>query len=217
MRRAQVGWIPPAFPRTVRHNTSTQVTKTTADKIVDAALDSFAKYGYHATSMRKLAETVGIQTASLYHWYPGKEALLTSIMDDFLGQLARDVRAAVERHATPIDRLGAAVRTHVIHHGRYRRAAFVTDTEVRALTGAERTRIVGIRDSYADLVRGLIMDGVESGDFRCSDPKIAALAILLECTGVAVWFSPSGPLTLEEVGEIHVDLVLGSLNARRDS
>ncbi len=192
------------------------MSKTTADKIADAALNSFAKYGYHATSMRKLAETVGIQTASLYHWYPGKEALLTSIMDDFLGQLIQDVEAAVERHSTPIERLSAAVRTHVIHHGRYRRAAFVTDTEVRALTGAERDRIVGIRDSYADLVRGLIMEGIESGDFSCSDPKIAALAILLECTGVAVWFRPSGPLTLEEVGEIHVDLVLGSLNVQRD-
>jgi hypothetical protein len=32
---------------------------------------------------------------------------------------------------------------------------------------------------------------------------------------VALWFDPSGPLTLEQVAELHVELVLGSLGATR--
>ena len=42
---------------------------------------------------------------------------------------------------------------------------------------------------------------------------MATYAILLQCTGVALWFDPSGPLALEQVAELHVELVLGSLGA----
>jgi hypothetical protein len=42
---------------------------------------------------------------------------------------------------------------------------------------------------------------------------VATYAILLQCTGVALWFDPSGPLTLKQVAELHVELVLGSLGA----
>ena len=44
---------------------------------------------------------------------------------------------------------------------------------------------------------------------------VATYAILLQCTGVALWFDPSGPLKLEQVAELHVELVLGSLRASR--
>ncbi len=33
---------------------------------------------------------------------------------------------------------------------------------------------------------------------------------------MALWFDPSGPLTLEQVAELHVELVLGSLQASRE-
>ena len=46
-----------------------------------------------------------------------------------------------------------------------------------------------------------------------SDARVAAYAILLQCTGVALWFDPEGPLPLDEVAELHVELVLGSLGA----
>ena len=44
-------------------------------------------------------------------------------------------------------------------------------------------------------------------------PRVATYAILLQCTGVALWFDPDGPLQLDEVAELHVELVLGSLGA----
>ena len=42
---------------------------------------------------------------------------------------------------------------------------------------------------------------------------VATYAILLQCTGVALWFDPEGPLKLEQVAELHVELVLGSVGA----
>ena len=45
---------------------------------------------------------------------------------------------------------------------------------------------------------------------------MATRAILLECTGVGLWFNPAGPLPIDDVCEIHVELVLASLQASRE-
>lgn len=189
------------------------MTESTRHRIENAALDSFADLGYHATTMRMLARTAEVQPATLYHWYPSKEALLLSIMRGFLEGLTREVVDAVEHHSSTVDRLAAAVRVHVIYHGLHRRAAFVTDTEVRALTGDGRARILSIRDSYEQLFLQLVRDGIDADALTCRAPKIATRAILLQCTGVAMWFRPSGPLSLADVADVHVELVLNSLLA----
>jgi hypothetical protein len=45
---------------------------------------------------------------------------------------------------------------------------------------------------------------------------VATYAILLQCTGVALWFDPAGPMSIEEVAELHVELVLGGLQASEE-
>ena len=84
-----------------------------------------------------------VQPAAIYHWYPSKEAILVQLQDDFMERLTEKVEAAIDRHDRPALRLAAAVREHVVFHGLHRREAFVTDSEIRALTedaagGADR-------------------------------------------------------------------------------
>jgi hypothetical protein len=110
-------------------------------------------------------------------------------------------------------RLAAAVREHVVFHGIHRQAAFVTDSEIRALTAGPRARLVAQRDDYQARFATWIRDGIRDGSLRSSNARVATYAILLQCTGVALWFDPAGPLDLEEVAELHVELVLGALRA----
>ncbi len=101
----------------------------------------------------------------------------------------------------------------MVFHGLHRRAAFVTDSEIRALADGPREALIAQRDTYQAIFIELIRDGIRDGSLRASDARVAAYAILLQCTGVALWFDPAGPLTLDEVAELHVELVLGSLRA----
>ena len=103
---------------------------------------------------------------------------------------ARRARRASER---PALRLAAAVREHVAFHGIHRRAAFVTDSEIRALADERRAALIAKRDAYQELFNGLIRDGIRDGSLRTSDSHVATYAILLQCTGVALWFDPDGP------------------------
>jgi hypothetical protein len=105
------------------------------------------------------------------------------------------------------------VREHVVFHGRHRLAAFVTDSEIRALTKRRRAALVAKRDDYQEMFIQMIRDGIGDGSLEASDAAVAAYAILLQCTGVALWFDPEGPLSLERVAALHVELVLSSLRA----
>lgn len=187
----------------------------TGDAILEAAVELFAQRGYHATSMRDIAAAVEVRAAGIYHWYESKEAILLKLQDAFIIDLTAEVTAEIERQKRPEARMAAAVREHVEFHGLHSRAAFVTDSEIRALSPRNRDLLVARRDEYQELFIGLIADGVRAGVFTVSEVRIAAYAILLECTGVALWFDPAGPLTLDEVAEVHIELVLGSLGANR--
>ncbi len=187
----------------------------TGDAILEAAVGLFAKRGYHATSMREIAAAVDVRAAGIYHWYENKEAILIKLQDAFLADLTAEVIAAIAAQHRPDARLAAAVREHVVFHGLNTRSAFVTDSEIRALSPHNRAALIAKRDAYQDMFIRLIEDGVRAGVFTVSEVRIASYAILLECTGVALWFDPAGSRTLDEVAEIHVELVLGSVGASR--
>ena len=110
-------------------------------------------------------------------------------------------------------KLAAAVREHVVFHGLHRREAFVTDSEIRALTEEPRRALIAQRDAYQRIFVDLIESGLRDGSLRTSDARVATYAILLQCTGVALWFDPEGSLPLDRVADLHVELVLGSLGA----
>jgi len=53
--------------------------KPTKEKIFDEALDLFAEQGYDRTSVRRIAEAVGLTESAVYRHYFGKEAILDAI------------------------------------------------------------------------------------------------------------------------------------------
>jgi AcrR family transcriptional regulator len=165
--------------------------------------------------MREIASAANVHAAGIYHWYENKEAILLQLQDAFLDDLSAEVLEAVNAQTRPDTRLAAAVREHVVFHGENQLAAFVTDSEIRALAPPKRRTLVNRRDAYQEMFIRLIQEGVDEGIFHTADVRIATYAILLQCTGVADWFQAGGTRSLEEVAAIHVELVLGSLGVTR--
>ena len=195
--------------------TDGDVEPTTRDLILEASVELFAQRGFHATSVREIAAAIPMHAAGIYYWFDSKGAILLHLERDFLDRLDEAVGEAISRYKHPATRLAAAVREHVLFHGLYPRAAFVTDSELRALEGSDHDEIQAKRDSYQAMFIKMIDDGVRAGVFRTTDVRIASYAILLECTGVAIWFMPNGTRTLDEVARIHIELALGSLATPR--
>lgn len=56
----------------------------TRSRIQAVALDLFGSRGYELTSLREIADQVGITKASLYYHFPSKQALLLSLLEPFV-------------------------------------------------------------------------------------------------------------------------------------
>lgn len=53
------------------------------ERIVEAALDLFAKQGFAATSMRQIASAAGMRASSLYSHFEGKEAIYGALINSY--------------------------------------------------------------------------------------------------------------------------------------
>lgn len=73
----------------MQHATSSRDTKA---EIHRAAVDLFSSQGYDKTSLREIAEQVGITKASLYYHYSSKQELLRAIVGTFLDELFEVLR-----------------------------------------------------------------------------------------------------------------------------
>jgi len=51
--------------------------------ILQAALRLFSKQGYRGTSIREIADEAGLSTGNVYHHFPDKEALFTTLLGQY--------------------------------------------------------------------------------------------------------------------------------------
>jgi AcrR family transcriptional regulator len=182
--------------------------------IQDAAIRLFATKGFAAVGIREIAHEAGISTAALYHYMSTKDDLLTAIMRQALQEFLDDARRALAGITQPSHQIDALVHHHVVSHGRNPLRARVVDNEVRTLTVASAREILQLRDQYQDLWREAIEAGAAKRLFRVTDPHLATLALLEMCNGLARWYDPRGPLSLEEISSRFSEMALQLLGAR---
>ena len=83
------------------HTTDPADTKARA---LAVALDLFSRDGYDATSMREIAEELGVTKAALYYHFTGKEDLVRGILNQFMGEVDEVVAwAATGADVSPED------------------------------------------------------------------------------------------------------------------
>jgi AcrR family transcriptional regulator len=101
------------------------MTATTApapeqrERILDAALHLMADSGVHAMTMRSLATACGLNVATLYHYFPSKQALLSQVIaaqryEELLAELppVDPARPAHERLAATLEWIWASMGEH---------------------------------------------------------------------------------------------------------
>ncbi|MFE6104529.1 TetR/AcrR family transcriptional regulator [Streptomyces laurentii] len=191
-----------------------EVTPEAARRLLIAAVEAFAERGYHATTTRDIAGRAGMSPAALYIHYKTKEELLHRISRIGHDKALEILRAAAGSEGTASERLAAAVRSFVRWHAERHTTARVVQYELDALGPEHRTEIVALRRESDAAVRGLIEEGVASGEFDVPDVPGTTIAVLSLCIDVSRWFTTQGRRTADEVGALYADLVLRMVGAR---
>ncbi|UCG38830.1 MAG: TetR/AcrR family transcriptional regulator [bacterium] len=157
-----------------RHPRFERLEPTLRQRILDAALREFGRFGYGAASMNRLVEGAGISKGALFKYFGTKaglfehvyrstmeevKTLLRSVRDQtagepFFARLERVLRAGLE--FTTSRPLSAAIYYRVIYTG----------------DAPHGNRILAeVQDSSRRFLRGLVVEGVRTGDLRADlDP-----------------------------------------------
>ncbi|MFD7529617.1 MULTISPECIES: TetR/AcrR family transcriptional regulator [unclassified Streptomyces] len=192
-----------------------EVTPEAARRLLVAAVDAFAERGYHATTTRDIAGRAGMSPAALYIHYKTKEELLHRISRIGHDRALFVLEAAADGGGTAAERLAEAVRSFVRWHAEQHTTARVVQYELDALGEEHRTEIVELRRRSDAVVRRIIGEGVQAGEFDVPDVPGTTLGVLSLCIDVARWFNEQGSRTPDEVGELYADLVLRMVAAKR--
>lgn len=184
--------------------------------IREAAAALIARHGYEAVSMRRLAAEVGVQAAALYRYFPTKEDLLFSLMDEHMRGLLASWDEAKPSGGDPVERLAAFVRNHIRFHVGSRHSTHVSNMELRSLSKERLSAILRLRSSYEKELRQILRDGKDTGDFRVDDVTLTAMAIIQMITGVIVWFRPDERLSVAEITDTYHTMTMRLVGAPDD-
>lgn len=106
------------MPLSTRREAEALRSAFTEGRILDAAEAAFARRGLEGTRIREIAEAAGLNGATLYNYFPGKEALYAAVLERGVRPLAdlMDAFAAEPRGLDAGRALLDAVMAHLAEH-----------------------------------------------------------------------------------------------------
>jgi len=85
----------------------------TRDNLVRTAMQLFAEKGYHSTSIADILTSAGVNSGSLYYFFPGKQDLLVAVLETYLqGIHEMLLQPAWEDVDDPVERVFALLASY---------------------------------------------------------------------------------------------------------
>jgi TetR/AcrR family transcriptional regulator, cholesterol catabolism regulator len=163
---------------------------STEARLLRVAARLFRKQGYHRTSTRELANAMGMQSASLYHYMKTKEDLLFSICRQSNELTIAAVTEATQGELPPKVALQRAIRAHLVTAVANRDVYLTTLAEAKFLSPKRRHEVQWHRQRYTDPLVRLLEDAQRSGDLRDDIPADRLMLVLRnEMSWTIFWFT----------------------------
>lgn len=187
------------------------VKKNRKQQIEEKATTLFRERGYAATSMRDLAQVLGIEAASLYSHIKSKEEILQKICFRMAKEFFEAWKDVESEQSSAAAKMNKAAIAHVKVITRNTDASAVFFNEWRHLSEPYLSDFLAMRDDYEGRFIQIIKDGMSSNEFEQVDEKFMMLTILSSLNWTHNWYKPGGSLTPEEIGVRLSNLVLNGL------
>jgi AcrR family transcriptional regulator len=179
--------------------------------ILAAAAAVMAEQGPERASMARIAERAEVSKALLYHYFPGRDALVFAIVHDHLSDLDAALAQADDPARPPAERLRALVHAVLAAYRHADDAHKVQLTGAPTLPDDERAQILAVERRivrrFAEVLR------LAAPDLPQDRLMPATMSLFGMMNWVYMWFRDGGALSRAAYADLATDLVLGGLPA----
>ncbi len=187
--------------REIRVLKNSFMKKTRRETIIEHAQILFKQKGFSATTMRDLAEQVGVEAASLYNHIKSKDEILEDICFCVSNTYISHLKETLAINASTTEKIEALIRLHVQTIIENKDGVSVANNEWKHLTEPALTQFKQARRDYERGFATLIEQGILEGVFQKVNVSVALFTILSAVRWVELWYKPEreiSPKTLED-------------------
>lgn len=168
--------------------TTQQRGEETRSRILDAALDSFARYGYDATSVSQICRRADVTKGGFYHHFPSKQALFLELLERWLEGVDSQLealRSGAESVPQELLQMTAMVR-QVFQDAGGKLPIFLEFLTKAGQSPVVWQATVAPFHKYQTFFARMLEEGVAEGSLRPVDSGVATKVLLAFAIGLLV-------------------------------
>jgi AcrR family transcriptional regulator len=177
------------------------------ERILQAARRRFAAAGFEATTVRQIADDVGMLAGSLYYHFANKEEMLHETLRDVVSRLRDGAEQIRQRDGDPETRLVSLIFFDVEERTTHHEAHAILHHERAYLRqNPELAYIVTARREHYLVWRSLLEEGIAQGLFGDDINVFLTLSTIIRMLNTgADWYLHDDPVTIDAAGIISRD------------
>lgn len=183
--------------------------------ILSAAAEMFARKGLRATTVRGIAEAVGLFSGSLYHHFPSKDAIIDEVLTRYLDAIRSRYAMVLASGKSPAESLHDLVVTSLEVAEEQPHATAIYQNESQYLREVPGFR--HIQASAGEIQRTwlqVIEAGVADGSFRDDIPPRVFYRLIRDAVWLSTrWHRPEGTYSTRQLAEDVTALFLHGFTA----
>lgn len=170
----------------------------------------FHKQGYAKTTVRELAQFIGIQSGSLFHHFKTKDDILAHVMEQTIIYNHACLESAIQCSNDPEQQLKELIRAELqAISGDTGSAMAVLVYEWFALSPENQQKLLKLRNDYEGIWLNVIRTLHDQNKIK-HDPFIWRRLIGGSIAWTVTWYKPEGKITLDDLTQIVLDLALNT-------
>jgi len=165
----------------------TKKNSTKKEIIIEKAARLFREKGFGAASMRDIAETVGVEAASLYNHIQSKSEILQAICFKVANEFISHLEEVERSGDSLLKKMETIIRFHIRMMLEQYEYVYISDHEWRHLSEPYLSNFLNQRRSYRKRLGDLIEEGITKNEMKNIEPYVAVLTILSAISGIESW------------------------------
>jgi AcrR family transcriptional regulator len=179
--------------------------------IVQHAAMLFKSKSYSASSMRDLAERVGVEAPSLYNHIGSKSELLQAICFKVGNTFIEQMEQITNSEYSIVHKIETIIRFHISMMAENFDEIYVANHEWKHLKEPYLSDFLNIRRNYEKSLVQLITTGIENKELQPINPYVAVLTILSAVRGLEFWQRNKKNISKQELENHMVNLLLNGI------